>query len=97
MSIVSLEIKVPDDLPALLRMSRQELEREVQVWVALELFRVRRVSAGKASEIAGISLAEFMALTRQHRTPWVAYTDDELDRELREATALGDATQASQG
>ena len=95
--MVSLDIKVPEDLPSLLRMSRRELEREVQAWVALELFRDRRISAGKAAEIADVSLAEFMALTIQHSIPWVDYTQDELERELRESIALGDAARPSEG
>lgn len=89
MQTVSLEVKVPSDLLTLLRMSRQELEREAQVWVALELFRHRRVSAGKAAEVAGVTLSDFMDITRQHGIEWASYTDEELDTELREAVALG--------
>ncbi|MBC8448512.1 MAG: UPF0175 family protein [Chloroflexi bacterium] len=91
MGTVSLEVKVPSDLPTLLRMSRQEMEREVQLWAALELFRHRRVSAGKASEVAGVSVSDFMDITRQHGIEWVSYTDEEPDIELREAEALGEA------
>lgn len=97
MKTVSLEIKAPDDLPGLLRMSRDELEREVQLWVALELFRDRKVSAGKAAEIAGVPLAEFMNLTRRQHIPWISYTDDELEVEMREAVALGQAARVGQG
>ena len=85
-----LEIKVPDDLPGLLRLSQDELEREVQVWIALELFRDRKVSAGKAAAIAHVSLTEFMRLTRQHGIPWIAYTSDELEREVQEAITIGE-------
>ena len=89
MQTVSLMLKVPSDLLSLLRKSRQEMEQQVQLWVALELFRQRKISAGKASELAAISLSEFMDLTRQHGVEWVSYTDDELRVEIREAISLG--------
>lgn len=92
MNTISLEISVPSDLPALLRVSQQELAQEVRQWMALELFRNRKISAGKAAEVAGVSLAEFMEMTRQQGIVWVDYTAEELETELREAMALGQAT-----
>jgi predicted HTH domain antitoxin len=88
MQTVSLKLEIPSDLLAILRKSRQEMEREIQLWTALELFRQRQVSAGKAAELAGVSLADFMDLTRQHGVEWVSYTDEELEVELREAKTL---------
>ena len=70
---------------------------EVQHWAALELFRARKISAGKAAEVAGVSLANFMDLTRQHNVAWIDYTADELEVELDEAVALGEATQKRGG
>jgi len=87
---VSLEVKLPVDVLALLQRSRSEMEREAQQWVALALFRQRYVSAGRAAELASVSLSEFMTLTRQHGIPWTDYTDEELQAELQEALALGD-------
>ncbi|MCW5854364.1 MAG: UPF0175 family protein [Anaerolineae bacterium] len=91
-----LEIKVPDDLPGLLRLSQDELEREVQVWIALELFRDRKVSAGKAAEIAHVPLVEFMRLTQRQGIPWVAYTTDELEREVQEAISIGHVARSNE-
>jgi predicted HTH domain antitoxin len=91
MKTLSLQIKLPADLLSLLRLSRREMEREVQHWIALELFRTRKISAGKAAQVANVSLNEFMDLTRQHNVVWANYTDDELEAELHEAVALGKA------
>ena len=90
MQTVSLELEVPSDLLTLLRKSRREMERDAQLWVMLELFRHRKVSAGKAAELAGISLSEFMDAAREHSIEWVSYTDEELETELREAMDLGE-------
>jgi predicted HTH domain antitoxin len=89
MKTLSLQVILPADLLSLLRLSRWEMEREVQHWVALELFRRRKISAGKAAQVADTSLDEFMDLTRQHNIVWIDYTDDELDAELNEAEDLG--------
>lgn len=89
METVSLELKLPSDLLPLLRKSREEMEQDAQLWIALELFRRRKISAGKAAELAGLNLAAFMDATQERGIAWVSYTDEELERELREAEALG--------
>ncbi len=89
MQTVSLKLEVPSELLALLRKSRREMEREAQIWFALELFRQRRVSAGKAAELAGLSLSEFMDVSRQHGIEWASYTDEELEAEIQEARSIG--------
>jgi predicted HTH domain antitoxin len=91
MRTLSLELEVPSELLTLLRKSRREMEQEAQLWFALELFRQRRISAGKAAELANLSLSDFMDITRQYGVEWVSYTDEELEAELREAKALGEA------
>lgn len=91
METLSFQVNLPSDLPSLLRLSPQEMEQELQHWVALELFRMRKISAGKAALIAGLSLDEFMDLTRQHNVAWIDYTDNELEAELHQAVALGKA------
>ena len=91
MEMLSLQVNLPSDLLSLLRVSQQDFEQEIQHWVVLELFRTRKISAGKAAQIAGLSLYEFMDLTRQHDVAWVDYTDHELEIELHEAATLGKA------
>lgn len=91
MQTVSLKLKVPADLLPLLRKSRREMEQDAQLWVVLELFRQRKISAGKAAELAGLSLSDFMDATREHGVEWVSYTEEELDAELSEAAMLGEA------
>jgi len=94
METLSFQVNLPSDLLSLLRLSPQEMEQEIQHWVALELFRMRKISAGKAAQVAEMSLHEFMDLTRQHIITWIDYTDNELEAELDQAVALGKANQA---
>ncbi len=90
MQTVSLKLEIPSDLLKLLRKSRQDMEREVRLWTALELFRQRKISAGKAAELAGISLADFMDITRQQGVEWTSYTDEELEAEIGDSQTLAE-------
>ncbi len=91
MKTVSLSVNIPSDILTLLRISHREMEQEVQRWMALELFRRREISAGKAAEVAGLDLADFIDLTQQYGVAWVDYTEDELETEFQEAITLGEA------
>ena len=86
---VKLEIEIPEDLLHMLRRSRTDMEQEAVRLLALELFKSRRISAGKAAQLARMSLADFMELTRERGISWVDYTEEEVERELREARELG--------
>jgi predicted HTH domain antitoxin len=66
-------------------------EMAIQHWVALELFRMRKISAGKAAQVAEMSLHDFMDLTRQHNIAWIDYTDNELEAELGQVASQNPA------
>ena len=87
---VSLEVEFPADLLTVLGKSRQELEEEAQLSLALELFRRRWVSAGKAAELADVNLSELMDAARERGIQWVSHTGEALETELREAVQLGE-------
>ena len=71
------------------KLSKKEMEMEAKLAMALQLFEERRISAGKAAEVSGLPLADFMEATRLHRIEWVDYTDEELEAEIRESVLLG--------
>ena len=58
-----LTVPYPDSLPAALRMSKSDFEREARLLLAARLFADRKVTSGQAAEMAGISRAEFLAKT----------------------------------
>ena len=53
--------------------------------LALKLFELRRISAGKAAELSGLSKAEFLFKTSQLCIPVVDLDDDQLDAEFQHA------------
>lgn len=61
----------------------REVAEEMRLLWLLEEVRLRRLGFGKAAELAGIPLAEFLLLMGKHHITPFDYDTDELARELR--------------
>ena len=60
---MQLTIPYPDALPAALRMTQSEFEREARLLLAARLFEERKISSGHAAVVAGMSRIEFLRKT----------------------------------
>jgi predicted HTH domain antitoxin len=67
---MSKTIQVPDELAQLLG-PNERLPQAFTKAVVLELFRKHRISAGKASELLGLSYLEFLDLLQTKNIPVV--------------------------
>ena len=69
---------------------RTLLEMGIVEWrkqTALELLRDGKVTFAKAAEMAKLSLWEFADLVKQRNVEWVRYTPEEIEKEIKEASA----------
>jgi len=69
---------------------RTLLEMGIVEWrkqTALELLRDGKVTFAKATEMAKLSLWEFADLVKQRNVEWVRYTPEEIEKEIKEASA----------
>jgi predicted HTH domain antitoxin len=69
--------------------ARRLLDIAVKEWKvnkAIEIFRQDKVSIWKASEMAGLSLREFIELLDERRVEWVGVSSGDLEREVRAIT-----------
>jgi len=69
---------------------RTLLEMGIVEWrkqTALELLRDGKITFAKAAEIAKLSLWEFADLVKQRNIEWVRYTPEEIEKEIKEASA----------
>ena len=69
---------------------RNLLEMGIVEWrkqTALDFLREGKVTFAKAAEIAKLSLWEFADLVKQHKVEWVRYTPEEIEKDIREASA----------
>ncbi len=77
---VEVKVKVPSELIMLVKPRR--LEDELKLLAALELYREGRLSLGKAAEMAGLSLREFLYEMRVRGVP-LNYDLEELGEDLK--------------
>ena len=76
-------ITLPPELVAAAQFDPNNLSSEVARLLALELYRERRVSLGRAAELCGMPLADFMSFAVGRGVPVSSYSveDFEADRE----------------
>ena len=82
---VEVRIRIPSELAEL--MGPRSVEGELMLLVALELYREGRVSLGKAAELAGLSLREFLYELRSRRVP-LNYDLDEFEEDMETVRML---------
>ena len=63
----------------------EEFEREARFLLALKLFELRRISAGKAAEMSGMQKSEFLLKASQLNVAVVDLDQDQLDAEFKNA------------
>ncbi len=80
-----LSIPYSDDLLVATGQSPEDLEHELRVLLAVKLFEVRRLSLGKAAELAGMSKIAFLDELGRSRIPVINLDDDQIQDELRDA------------
>jgi len=80
-----LEISYGDDLPDVVRLSPAEFEQDLKMALASKLFELGRLSSGQASEIAGLSRAEFLKKLSAFQVAAVSWTPEEFADELKSA------------
>ena len=72
-----LELKIPkalvDDLS----------EDELKLYLAIMLFKERKISAGQAAKLAGLTMLDFMYELGKHKESFTNITAEELEEELR--------------
>ena len=87
METITASVELPRDLLVALDISAAEIDGRVREWTALELYREELISAGKASELLGVSKSQFIDLLDQRGIPYLDLTADELAEDVRSAEA----------
>jgi predicted HTH domain antitoxin len=79
-------IQIPhfEDLMLASGRSAEELERELRLALALKLFELKRVSMGRAAEIAGVGKIAFLDELGRLGIPVIDFGEDQLEQEFRD-------------
>lgn len=78
----TVEVELPDEAFRHRTWHPQEVAREMQLLWILEEVRSRRLGFGKAAELSGLPVAQFLLLMGKHQISPFDYDEDELAREL---------------
>lgn len=77
-----LAIDLPEDVFSALRLAPREFANEMRIAAAIQWYSERRISQGKAAEIAGISRISFIDELRRRHIPAIQIDVTDLDEEL---------------
>ncbi|MGB3917601.1 MAG: UPF0175 family protein [Thiothrix litoralis] len=62
--------------------TKPEIASTLKLYAALALFQAGKLSAGAATELAGVDRYTFMAECKKHDIPTINYTPEDLEAEL---------------
>ena len=83
----TVTVQIPEEALALAGLNGQSDSERARLLVALELFREERVSLGRAAELAGLGVEEFMEFSADRQVP-LHYTADDLAEDRNTAARL---------
>lgn len=88
MKTETIAFEVPQDLLAALKLGVQDLARGMRLLAAIAFFQEKRLSLGKAAELAGVNRLEFMETLARRGVVVFDYDESELATELKGLAVL---------
>lgn len=86
--MANVTVEIPEEVFALAGMREGSTSGRAAKLLALELFREGRASLGRAAELAGVSVEDFMDFSSRRKVS-LHYADDELAEDRETASRLG--------
>ena len=85
MDTIQVSIELPRDVLSALRKEPKDFVQEMRVAAAVKWYETRVVSQAKASEIAGLSRAEFVTALNRFAVSPFQYDANEIAKETKHA------------
>lgn len=82
MKTVELQLSVPEEVLYTLNENRNDFIKKMKFYTALELFRIHKLSMGKAAELAEMNKVEFMFEAGKCGIPVIDYETEDFNEEL---------------
>ena len=58
-------------------------ESELKLYLAIMLYKERKISIGQAAKLSGLTLIDFTYELGKHKAPFTNISEEELEEELR--------------
>ena len=79
-----IELEIPEEILLAAQMDTKRMGDEMRKLAAFELFAQRRLSSGKAAQLAGMPRISFLLEAGRRGIEWMPYDTEELSKELQE-------------
>lgn len=83
--LINISFPVKETILLSLKETKNEFTKELLFLTAFMLFRKRRLSIGKAAELAGYNKIEFMERIKNENEFIFDYNDEEIDEIIKDA------------
>ena len=81
----TLTIPYPEEILTESGETPEEFEREMRVLVAAKLYKMGRVTSGRAAEMAGMERVPFLNKLERYHVSMLNYSSEELEQEIKDA------------
>ncbi len=78
MRMIELKMSIPEDVLYTLNETKNDF---IRLYAAMELYKIRKLSMGKASELAEMNKVDFMLELGRHEIPAINYDVDDFREE----------------
>ena len=78
----NIEISIPEDILFALKLNKDVLRKEMLTICAVQFFKTRKISLGKAAELAGMDKNDFVDILGQNEIDIYQYADEDLENEI---------------
>ncbi|MBF0407363.1 MAG: UPF0175 family protein [Candidatus Riflebacteria bacterium] len=82
MMTTELLLRIPEDILYTLNDTKVEFIRKMKLFTAMELYKMHKLSMGKASELADMNKVDFMFELGKYEIPVIDYDTDDFNDEL---------------
>jgi len=82
MITTELILRVPEDILYTLNETKNDFIKTMKLFTAMELYKMQKLSMGKASELAEMNKIDFMFELGKHEIPVINYDTDDFKDEV---------------
>lgn len=82
MKTPDLNFKVPEEILYTLNETKTDFIKKMKFYTAIELYKMHKLSMGKAAELAEMNKVDFMLELHKYEIPVIDYEEDDFKEEL---------------
>ncbi len=80
MKTTDLNFKVPEEILYTLNESKTDFIKKMKFYTAIELYKIHKLSMGKAADLAEMNKVDFMHELHKFEIPVIDYEEDDLKK-----------------